>query len=143
MKCCLIADPSEVIRKVARHYLEQASCTALEAGTADEAMALIRQQNISAVLLDAALPGMTTIEFLSALRFSGIAHRPVVIYVTTENSTPDIRKAFSAGADTYLIKPFDRAAFMDTLRNAGLAPVADAVPSRPSDTPARALYASS
>lgn len=143
MKCCLIADPSEVIRKVARHYLEEASCTALEAGTADEAMTLIRQQNISAVLLDAALPDMTTIEFLSALRFSGVAYRPVVIYVTTENSTSDIRKAFSAGADTYLIKPFDRTAFMDTLRNAGLAPVADGVPPRSSDAPARASYAPS
>lgn len=121
MKRCLIADQSEVIRKIARHYLESLSCETLEANSADEALDLLRQQTVTAVLLDWRLPGKTTIEFLSALRFSGIEYRPLVIYVTTENDPLDIRKAFAAGADTYLIKPFDRASFVETMRNAGLA----------------------
>jgi two-component system, chemotaxis family, chemotaxis protein CheY len=123
MKRCLIADQSEVVRKIARHYLEALSCEVVEARNAEEALHIIRTQNISAVLLDWRLPGQTTIEFLSTLRFSGIQHRPLVIYITTENDPADIRKAFAAGAHTYLLKPFDRASFTETMRNAALAPV--------------------
>ena len=123
MKRCLIADQSEVVRKIARHYLESLSCEVVEARNAEEALHVIRTQTISAVLLDWRLPGQTTIEFLSTLRFSGIQHRPLVIYVTTENDPADIRKSFAAGAHTYLLKPFDRASFTETMRNAALAPV--------------------
>lgn len=129
MKRCLIADQSEVVRKIARHYLESLSCEVVEARNAEEALHVIRTQTIAAVLLDWRLPGQTTIEFLSTLRFSGIQHRPLVIYVTTENDPVDIRKSFAAGANTYLLKPFDRASFTETMRNAALTPVTVGGPS--------------
>lgn len=122
MKRCLIADSSEVVRKIARHYLESLQCEVTETGSAGEALDIIRGGNISAVLLDWRLPDKTTIEFLSALRFSGMKTRPLIIYATTENDPVDLKKAFHAGADTYLIKPFDRVSFTETMRNAGLVP---------------------
>lgn len=121
MKRCLIADQSEVIRKVARHYLEKAQIGVLEADCADAALALIRDNSPEAVILDWRLPGKTTVEILSALRFGDKAKRPLVIYATTENDPADISRAFSAGADSYLLKPFDNASFMETIGNAGLA----------------------
>lgn len=122
MKRCLIADPSEIIRKVARHYLEQMSYEVLEASSADEALALCREHSIDALILDWRLPGKTPVEFLSALRFAKDAkRRPLVIYATSENDPADISRAFSAGADTYMIKPFDSNSFMETLSSAGLA----------------------
>lgn len=122
MKRCLIADQSEIIRKVARHYLEQVPFEVLEADTADKALELCRTTTIDALLLDWRLPSKTPVEFLSALRFSGGAkHRPLIIYVTSENDPADISRALSAGADTYMMKPFDHAALMDTLSSTGLA----------------------
>jgi two-component system chemotaxis response regulator CheY len=122
MKRCLIADQSEIIRKVVRHYLEQMSFEVLEADSADKALALCRDNKIDALILDWRLPGKTTVEFLSALRFAeGSKHRPLIIYVTWENDPADISRAFSAGADTYMMKPFDHAALMDTLVSTGLA----------------------
>lgn len=121
MKRCLIADHSEVIRKVARFYLERANIGVLEADSADTALALIRDSSPEAVILDWRLPGKTTIEILSALRFGDKSKRPLVIYATTENDPADISRAFSAGADSYLLKPFDDASFMETISNAGLA----------------------
>lgn len=122
MKRFLVADQSEIIRKVARHYLEQLSFEVVEADCADEALELCRNNNIDALFLDWRLPGKTPVEFLTALRFSGEnTRRPVIIYATTENDPADISRAFSAGADTYMMKPFDRLAFMETLSNAGLA----------------------
>lgn len=121
MKRCLIADQSEIIRKVARHYLEKLSFEVLEASSADPALALCRETNIDVLILDWRLPGKTTIEFLSALRFAGGARRPLIIYATTENDRADISRAFAAGADTYMLKPFDHASFMETVGSAGLA----------------------
>lgn len=122
MKRCLIADQSEIIRKVARHYLEQSSFEVLEADSADEALSLCRNNRIDAIILDWRLPGKTPVEFLTALRFSGEnTRKPLVIYTTSENDPGDISRAFSAGADTYMMKPFDRDAFLETLNNAGLA----------------------
>jgi two-component system chemotaxis response regulator CheY len=122
MKRCLIADQSEIIRKVARHYLEQLSYDVVEADSADDALALCRNNKIDVLILDWRLPGKTPVEFLTALRFSGEnTRRPLVIYSTSENDPADISRAFSAGADTYMLKPFDRSAFLETLSNAGLA----------------------
>ncbi|MCC7250703.1 response regulator [Hyphomicrobium sp.] len=122
MKRCLIADQSEIIRKVARHYLEQLSYDVVEADCADEALEFCRNNNIDVILLDWRLPGKTPVEFMTALRFSGEnTRRPLVIYATSENDPADISRAFSAGADTYMLKPFDQAAFMGTLSSAGLA----------------------
>lgn len=121
MKRCLVADPSEIIRKVARHYLEQGSFEVFEADTAEEALSLCRKNRIDAIILDWRLPGTTPVEFLTALRFSGEnTRKPLVIYATSENDPTDISRAFSAGADTYLMKPFDHDAFMGTLSSAGL-----------------------
>lgn len=121
MKRCLIADQSEIIRKVARHYLEKAEVEVLEADSADTALSLIREKGADAVILDWRLPGKTTIEFLSALRFGDKSKRPLIVYATTENDPADISRAFAAGADSYLLKPFDQASFMETIANAGIA----------------------
>ncbi len=122
MKRFLIADQSEIIRKVARHYLEQQSIEVLEADTADEALALCRQNRVDGIILDWRLPGKTPVEFLTALRFSGEnTRKPLVIYATSENDAGDISRAFSAGADSYLMKPFDQVSFKETLSNAGVA----------------------
>lgn len=121
MKRCLIADQSEIVRKVARHYLEQLKVEVLEADSADAALAVCRDQSVDAVILDWRLPGKTTVEFLSALRFSGQRNRPLVIYATTENDPTDISRAFAAGADSYMLKPFDQSSFLETLNSAGIA----------------------
>jgi two-component system chemotaxis response regulator CheY len=121
MKRCLIADQSEVVRKIARYYLEKVPCEVLEAETADSALEVCRDKTDDAIILDGRLPGKPTLEFLSTLRLAGPQRRPLVIYATTENDPADISKAFAAGVHTYMMKPFDRAAFMETLSSAGFA----------------------
>jgi two-component system chemotaxis response regulator CheY len=122
MKRCLVADQSEIIRKVARHYLEQLSFEVSEADDADTALKICRDNRIDAIILDWRLPGKTPVEILSALRFAGgNKHRPLIIYATSENDPVDISRAFSAGADAYMMKPFDTSAFMETLSTTGLA----------------------
>jgi two-component system chemotaxis response regulator CheY len=121
MKRFLVADQSEIIRKVARHYLEQNSIEVIEADCADDALELCRNNKIDGIILDWRLPGKSPVEFLTALRFSGEnTRKPLVIYATSENDPADISRAFSAGADSYMMKPFDRKSFRETLSNAGV-----------------------
>jgi two-component system chemotaxis response regulator CheY len=121
MKRCLIAEPSEIIRKVVRHFLENAGFEILEAETAPAALEICKHRSPDIVLLDWHLPQMTTLEFLSALRFCGAARRPFVIFCTTDNDPADLARARSAGADGVLIKPFDGTTLIGTFTQHGLA----------------------
>ena len=60
------------------------------------------------VLLDWNMPVMDGIAFLVALRKEQGGDAPKVIFCTTENDVEHITRAISAGANEYIMKPFDR-----------------------------------
>jgi len=113
MKTCLVVDDSKVIRKVARHILETMDFTVSEAGDGQEALTHCRAAPPDVILLDWNMPVMSGMDFLRALRGSGMPERPKVVFCTTENGMAHIRAAIEAGADEYVMKPFDR----DTLES--------------------------
>jgi len=107
MKTCLIVDDSEVIRKVARRILEGMHFMVVEAESGEMGLEQCRKQMPDAVLIDWQMPVMSGIEFLSALRMQATQRPPMVFYCTTENDADDITRAFTAGADDYILKPYD------------------------------------
>ena len=107
VKTCLIVDDSRVIRKVARRILEELGFVITEAGDGAEALAHCRAALPDAVLLDWNMPVMDGMEFLLALRRQPGGDRPVVVFCTTEAEPDRIRQALAAGADEYIMKPFD------------------------------------
>ena len=113
MKNCLVVDDSKVIRKVARHILETLNFSVDEAEDGQQAMTRCAAKMPDVVLLDWNMPVMSGMEFLRALRQSAIPSRPKVVFCTTENGMAYIRAAIEAGADEYVMKPFDR----DTLES--------------------------
>jgi two-component system chemotaxis response regulator CheY len=108
MKTCLVVDDSKVIRKVARHILETIGFDVQEAGDGQEALDHCRATAPDVVLLDWNMPVMSGIEFLRELGRETLANKPKVIFCTTENGVAHIRAAIDAGADEYVMKPFDR-----------------------------------
>jgi two-component system chemotaxis response regulator CheY len=121
MKRCLIADPSEVVRKIARHFVEELGFEVCEADGAQAALDMWRRKSPDIILLDWHLPGMTTVEFLSALRFSGASKRPFILFCTTDNDPLELTRAFAAGVDAYMMKPFDRQSVVEKFTETGLA----------------------
>jgi two-component system chemotaxis response regulator CheY len=73
-----------------------------------------------AIFLDSHMPAMGTIEFLATLRGMADGRKPIVLYCTTDNDATDIARVLSAGADDYLLKPFDRETIREKLVSAGL-----------------------
>lgn len=108
MKHCLVVDDSSVIRKVARCILEEMSFRTSEAENGQEALEKCRDEMPDAVLLDWNMPVMDGIDFLLALRKETNGAEPKVIFCTTENNAEHITRAISAGANEYIMKPFDR-----------------------------------
>ncbi|MEH3120922.1 MAG: response regulator [Sphingomonas phyllosphaerae] len=121
MKTCLIVDDSKVIRKVARHILEALDFSVSEAGDGREALTHCRQTVPDVILLDWNMPVMSGMEFLRALGEEPMPRRPKVVFCTTENGMAHIRAAIEAGADEYVMKPFDRETLHSKLQIVGVA----------------------
>jgi two-component system chemotaxis response regulator CheY len=110
-----------VIRKVARHILETLDFTVEEAGDGQEALDQCMAAVPDVILLDWNMPVMSGIEFLRALGDVELSQRPKVVFCTTENGTAHIRAAIEAGADEYVMKPFDRDTLESKLQMVGVA----------------------
>jgi two-component system chemotaxis response regulator CheY len=108
MKTCMIVDDSSVIRKVARRILEGLDFQITEAEDGEQAMELCRRELPLAILLDWNMPKMDGYEFLRALRRLPGGDRPKVVFCTTENDVAHIARALHAGANEYIMKPFDK-----------------------------------
>lgn len=120
MKTCLIVDDSKVIRKVARHILETLQFEVREAGDGREALDRCAERQPDVILLDWNMPVMSGMDFLRALRDANLARRPRIVFCTTENGMAHIRAAIDAGADEYIMKPFDRDTLESKLQLVGM-----------------------
>lgn len=120
MKTCLVVDDSRVIRKVARRILEDLGFETAEASDGVEAMAWCRSSMPEAILLDWNMPVMDGLEFLRQLRKEPDGDQPVVVFCTVENDLAHITEALEAGADEYIMKPFDGDIIAAKLDLAGL-----------------------
>jgi len=107
MKSCLIVDDSKVIRMVARRILEGLNFQIDEAPDGQKALEACQKAMPDAILLDWNMPVMNGIDFLRALRGLNGGSAPRVVFCTTENDLAHIQEAISAGANEYIMKPFD------------------------------------
>lgn len=108
MTHCLIVDDSSVIRKVARRICEDFRFTVSEAEDGQQALEICRRSMPDAIILDWSMPVMDGYEFLRALRQEDGGDKPKVVFCTTENDVSQIARAKHAGADDYMLKPFDK-----------------------------------
>ncbi len=107
MKSCLIVDDSRVIRMVAKKILHELGFSTQEAEDGLQALDSCKKEMPDAVLLDWNMPNMNGIDFLRELRKMPGGGRPVVVFCTTENDIEHIQEAIMAGANEYIMKPFD------------------------------------
>ena len=107
MKTCLVVDDSKVVRMVARKILESLDFEIDEAEDGQKALEACQRQMPNAVLLDWNMPVKSGLEFLHDLRAMTNVTQPIVVFCTTENDMEHIQEAMKAGANEYIMKPFD------------------------------------
>ncbi len=120
MKSCLVVDDSRVIRMVARKIMEELEFDVVEAEDGQAAIDCCNQVMPDAVLLDWHMPVMDGLEFLYALRQLPGGEKPKVVFCTTKNDLEHIQEAIKAGADEYIMKPFDSEIIQSKFSQVGL-----------------------
>ena len=123
MKQCLVVDDSRVIRTVARRIFEELQFSTGEAEDGMTALRACREQMPDVIFLDWNLPSMTGAEFVKSLRGQPGGTRPVVLFCTTENDAGEIANAMAAGANDFIMKPFDRLVLRAKLAEIGVSAV--------------------
>ncbi|HEY3024675.1 MAG TPA: sigma-54 dependent transcriptional regulator [Pyrinomonadaceae bacterium] len=107
----LIVDDEEAARYGIRRALSTSGYDMSEAGSAEEARALMKRQPFDLLLLDVNLPGASGLELLSELQ-AATEEQPLVIIITAHGSERMAVEAVKGGAYDYLSKPFE----LDDLR---------------------------
>ena len=120
MKTCLIIDDSRVIRKVARQIFESMGYVCDEAENGQIALDACKAKLPDFVLLDWNMPVMNGLEYIRALRQIPGGDKPTVVFCTTENDLSHIQEALGAGANEYIMKPFDADIIRGKLEQLGL-----------------------
>lgn len=118
-KMCLIVDDSRVIRKVSSKIAKSLGYVPVEAQDGFEALARCRKAMPHLILTDWDMPEMDGLEFVKQLRAIPTPKAPVVVFCTSKNKPADVHAGIQAGADDYIVKPFDEAALRHKLERLG------------------------
>ncbi len=108
MKQVLVVDDSPVIRKIARRILESMRLRTVEASDGRQALAACSFMMPDGIFVDASMPVLDGYEFLKELRQMPGGERPKIVFCSSEHDVSQIARAMHAGADDFLMKPFDR-----------------------------------
>jgi two-component system, OmpR family, alkaline phosphatase synthesis response regulator PhoP len=109
----LVVEDEQHLADGLKFNLEAEGYEADLAGTGEQALAILAEQNFDAVVLDIMLPGIDGFEVAARLR-SNQNFTPILM-LTARDRPEDVLKGFEAGTDDYLPKPFDLNIFVARL----------------------------
>ena len=111
----LVVDDSAVMRKVLIGALNRAEITEVEqAADGQEAVSACDTEDFDLILMDWNMPNMLGIDAVKAIRANG--KTMPIIMVTTEAEKSRVIDALKAGANNYIIKPFEPATIVDKIQ---------------------------
>lgn len=117
----LLVDDSRFVRNYLRSVLSERGFECVEAADGREGLNCLRDEGpFSVALVDWNMPVMSGFEMLRAVRADPGCDDTRIVMVTTEAENDHIEAALLAGADEYLVKPFDEQGLFDKLRMAGV-----------------------
>lgn len=106
MPSILVVDDDADIRSVIAFKLTRAGFTAFEEGDGEAGLAAAAQERPDVLLIDWMMPRLSGLELCLAVRADPELRSTPVIMLTAKAQEPDIERAFAAGADDYIVKPF-------------------------------------
>lgn len=121
MREVLVVDDSPVIRKIARRIFEGMRMRTSEAADGRQALAACSFQMPDAIFVDGSMPVLDGYEFLRQLRRMPGGEKPKILFCTSEHDVSQIARAMHAGADDFVMKPFDRDVVQSKFEAFGLA----------------------
>ncbi|MER8614743.1 response regulator [Mesorhizobium sp. M1216] len=116
MKRCMFVDNSSVIRKVAKRILGGSGMMVIEAASGHEAIEMCSADMPDIIVVDGALPDMQAQDLIRRVRSMESLVLPQVLISLVEVDVGAIMRAKRAGAQGYLLKPFNRPQLLECFR---------------------------
>jgi two-component system, chemotaxis family, chemotaxis protein CheY len=105
----LVIDDSRTVRMIISQILREVGIEVLEAGNGVEALEQIkRNPDVELLLVDWNMPLMNGFDFIRAVRSERAYDMVRILMVTSESQGEQVNQALSAGANEYLMKPFNK-----------------------------------
>jgi two-component system chemotaxis response regulator CheY len=105
----LVIDDSRAVRIIIGNILREIGMEVLEAANGLEALEqLKRSPDLELLLVDWNMPEMDGFDFLRAVRAQRAYDQVRILMVTSEVQGEQVTRALGAGANDYLMKPFDK-----------------------------------
>ena len=112
----LVVDDQEDNRRILRDLLTASGFEVIEGKTGEEGVALAEEQGPDLILMDIQLPGIDGYEATRQIKAKPALSATPLIVVTSYALSGDDAKAFAAGADAYVSKPFSPRALLAKVR---------------------------
>lgn len=103
-----VDDDLEVLETVGR-VLERENFEVTLASSGEQALKLLEKRQPDLVILDIIMPGMDGIAVCRQIRANPRLTALPVLFLTAKGSTDDVVEGLDAGADDYVVKPFELA----------------------------------
>ena len=105
----LVIDDSRTVRIIIGQILREIGMEVLEARDGVEALEQIkRNPDVDLMLVDWNMPQMNGLDFIRAVRANRAYDAVRILMVTSESQGEQVIQALKAGANEYLMKPFNR-----------------------------------
>ncbi len=102
----LITEDDALTRKILQKSLNNSGFEIFLAKNAKEAISRLKTDKLDLLLLDIYMPGIDGIELIHIIRNDLKNNIPIAV-ITRDKSEEMVVKAFEAGADDFILKPFD------------------------------------
>ena len=117
----LVVDDSRPIRRIEAEILRDLGFETADACNGKEALALLQASPpTDLVLVDWNMPEMDGLELIKAVRNEERICGTSILMITTETEPEQMLRALTAGADEYLMKPFQKESLVEKLRLIGV-----------------------
>jgi two-component system cell cycle response regulator DivK len=115
-KRILVIEDQEDNRRILRYLLRSVDYEVIEAVTGEEGVALAERERPDLILMDIQLPGLDGYEATRRIKGNtALRHIPIIVVTSYALSGDDV-KAFAAGCDAYVTKPFSPRQLLATIR---------------------------
>jgi CheY-like chemotaxis protein len=103
----LFVEEDPILLEITAFRLELLGYEVLTQQSAERAMEWLRDHLPTLIIVDHTLPGMDGIEFINRLSNDTRTSDIPIMFLSTNGDLGDVQKAYNAGADEYLVIPYD------------------------------------
>jgi DNA-binding response OmpR family regulator len=103
----LLIEEDPTLLEITAFRLELLGYEVVMQQSAERALEWLRDKLPSLIIVDQVLPGMDGVEFINRLSNDTRTNEIPIMFVSAKADLDDVQRAYNAGADEYLVIPYD------------------------------------